>query len=161
MNAIKFNYKIVTIGLLFGIFATTSVSFACWGKRMGHQGPSPTSAKAALSVEQQSQLDDIQKKYEPELEELRAALERKAAEYRQARVHEKTTVGTLNRIESDLAELERQYGSFLDQAKVKVRQVAGSGQSCAEQNHRWNSHRGMMGPGQQYGHMDGYMACRW
>lgn len=170
MSTIKFNYKIVTIGLLLGIFAMTSTSYACWGNRMGHQGPTPTSAKAALSAEQQSQLDNVQKKYEPELEGLQTALERKAAEYRQARAKEETTVGTLNRIEADFAELERQYGSLLDQANADARQIVGSEQGpwfgcnydgCTHRNHSWNSHRGMMAPGQQHRHMDGYMACRW
>ena len=170
MNAIKLNYKVLTIGLLLGIFAMTSTSFACWGNRMGPQGSGPADAKTALSAEQQSQLSTVEEKYAPKLEELQIALERKVADYRQSRADEETTVGTLNRLESELAELESQYGTLLDQANAEASQVVGSGQGlwfgcnydgCAHQNHRWNSHRGMMGAGHQHRYMDGYMACRW
>lgn len=170
MNLMKLNYKILAIGLLIGLFGTASTGFACWGQRMGQQGPGPAHGKTALTTQQQSQLDSVQEEYAPELEELHAALQQKAADYRQARADEATTVGTLNRLAADMAELERQYEAVLDQANAKVGQVAGAGHGswfggcnhngCAYHN-RGDSSARMMGPDHRPQHMAGRVACGW
>lgn len=170
MNVTKLNYKILVIGLLIGFFATASTGFACWGNRMGHHGPGPAHGKTAMTAQQQNQLDAVQEKYAAELEELHAALDRKATDYRQARADEDTTVGTLNRLDAEMAELERQYASLLEQANADARQVAGAGHgpwfgcnhnNCAYHNHGAGTHSGMMGPGHRPQHMAGRMACGW
>lgn len=169
MNLTKLNYKILAIGLLIGLFATASTGFACWGQRMGHQGPGPAHGKTALTAQQQSQLDSVQEKYAAELKESHAALQHKAADYRQARADEATTVGTLNRLEADMAELERQYEAVLDQANAEAGQVAGAGHGpwfgcshngCAYHN-RTDARAGMMGPDHRHQHMAGRVACGW
>lgn len=171
MNIPKLNYKILVIGLLIGLFATASTGFACWGNRMGHHGSGPAHGKMAITPQQQNQLDAVQEKYAADLEELHSALDQKAADYRQARADEDTTVGTLKRLDAEMADLESQYASLLEQANAEARQVAGAGlgpwfgcnyNNCAYHNHGSDSHVGrMMGPDHRDQHMAGRMACGW
>lgn len=160
----------LTIGVLsvLGLFAFTSTSFACG---MGY-GPRGSSVQTNLTAEQGKQLNAINEKYFQQFEEIQESLNNKDREYQDARANENTTVETLNRLEKEMAELERQYGKVLDQANAEADvflpedygpsfNCAYSG--CGHQYHRGNgSHGRHMGQGYQNGmggrHMDS--CCR-
>lgn len=83
--------------------------------------------RQSLSVEQQKKVDEIQSKYQPQLQELRDKLNAKQDELFAARSDDATTVGRLNELEGELYRLERDYWTKLDQANLEVNRVAGGG----------------------------------
>lgn len=155
---------------VFGFIATTSTSFACYGNGWSH-GSGVADSQTTLTTEQQAQLDSVKAKYSQQLDVLQTSLNDKAAEYRNARVVDSTTVGALKRLEVEISGLEGQYWTLLD----KINREAGQGlvgsnvpwfncgyDDCDHQNHMGNMHQGRhMGPSHRNG-MDGwYMGCNW
>lgn len=103
---------IVAVAIVVGLVATASTTLACGGNWMGHG----TNTVATLTVEQQQKLDVVKEKYSPQLNELQSSLNSKDDEYSKALTNDNTTVGTLNRLEAERADLEHQYWALLDQA---------------------------------------------
>lgn len=166
----QINLKIVLFALVLGLFATASSSFACWGNWMGH-GSGVTNSEAALTAEQQQQLDAVKEKYSQQLAELQTSLNKKATEYHTARNNDSTTVGTLKGLEAEVENVERQYWALLDQANNEAGQfITGNNNpwfncgysACNHQNHRGKmSQSRHMGPGHRNGMSDRHMACCW
>ena len=146
-----------------GVFVITSLSVACGGY-YGHGGSYPQSS---LTEEQGRQLDAINDKYAKQLEAIQDSLNDKSRDYKEARTNESTTVGTLNKLEAELANLERQYGEVLDQANSEADKILPDGygprfdcgySGCHHQHHRgYASHGRHMGPGSQNGMGDSHM----
>lgn len=159
--------SIVAATIVVGLTATVSSSFACWGHGMGHG----TNAASGLTAEQQQKLDTVKEKYASQLDELQASLNNKAAEYNKALANDDTTVGTLNRLEAERADLEREYWALLDQAN-KEAGVHLSGnhaprfgcnyRGCNHQNHMGSNNYGRhMGSSHQRGMHGNHMARCW
>jgi len=134
----------------------------------GHGG---SSVQTNLTAEQGKQLNSINEKYFQQFEVIQESLNNKDREYQDARANESTTVGTLNLLEKEMAELERQYGNVLDQANAEadVFLPEGYGPSfncaysgCGHQYHRGNgSHGRQMGQGCQNRMGGRHMASCW
>ena len=158
---------IVGVLIVLSLFVFTSTSIAC-GMGYGHGG---SSVQTNLTAEQGKQLNSINEKYFQQFEVIQESLNNKDREYQDARANESTTVGTLNLLEKEMAELERQYGNVLDQANAEadVFLPEGYGPSfncaysgCGHQYHRGNgSHGRHMGQGQQNGVGGRHMASCW
>lgn len=157
----------VTLALTVGLVAFASAGLACGNHRMGH-GPH---AAHQLTTEQQQELDAVREKYSARLDKLQSSLNSKAAEYRKALANDETTVGALNRLDAQRADLERQYRSLLDQANSEAG-VHAPGHTgpwfacnytgCNHRQHRGNHSYGRhMGQNHQRGMHRGRMACRW
>ena len=159
--------SIMTAVIALGLIATVSSGFACWGHGMGHG----VKATSGLTVEQQQKLDAVKEKYGSQLDELQASLNNKTAEYNKALANEETTVGTLNRLEAEIADLERQYFALLDQANQEaglhgsVNHGSWSGcnhRACNHQNHMRPHNCGRhMGSSHQRGMHGKHMARCW
>jgi hypothetical protein len=138
---------IIAVTIVVGLVATASTSFACGGNWMGHG----TNAAATLTVEQQQKLDVVNEKYSPQLDELQSSLNSKADEYSRALTNDNTTVGTLNRLETERVDLERQYRALLDQANnetgLYVSGNNGPWFGCNYNGCNHQDHMGHMGPG--------------
>lgn len=147
--------KVITIGLVLGFVATTSISFA----GMNH-GANMTHSQTNLTAEQQQQLDKLQ-----------SDLNSKVTEYQNARANDSTTVGTLNKLEAEATELRNQYWTLLDQANAEAGQSVGNGNgiwftcgydNCNQQNmngnHMGMRNGGMMSGGRGNNHQ-GNMSC--
>jgi Mg2+ and Co2+ transporter CorA len=96
------------------------------GTRMSRGAEAATDTQP-LTAEQQKRVDEIQGKYQPQLQELQQKLNEKQDELIAARSDDATTVGQLNQLESELYNLERAYWTKLDQANLEVRRAAGGG----------------------------------
>lgn len=163
-----------------GLFLFTSTSFACNGC-YGHGGSYP---QANLTEEQGQQLDVINDKYSKQLEAIQDSLNDKSREYKIARANENTTVGTLNKLEAEMADLEKQYGNVLDQANSEADEILPDGygprfacgySGCNHQYHRGYASKGRhmgagprhdmggrhMSPGSRYGMTGQSMAPCW
>lgn len=158
---------IIAMTIVVGLVATASASFACCGNCMGY-GIKTTST---LTVEQQQKLDATREKYSPQLDQLQSALSSKTDEYSKALTNDDTTVGTLNRLEAERVELERQYGTLLDQANEEAgKYVSGNSgpwfgcnyNGCNHQNHMAShSNDRHMGQNQQHGMHRSNMTRCW
>lgn len=151
------------IGLL--LFATTS--FACSGC-YGHGG---SYAQSSLTEEQGQQLDAINDKYAKQLETIQDSLNQKSREYKEARSNENTTVGTLNMLEAEMADLEKQYGRVLDHANSEADEILPDGygpsfacgySGCDHQYHKGYASKGRhMGAGPRHGMGGRHMSSCW
>lgn len=133
-----------------GLFMFAATSFACGGC-CGHGG---SYAQPNLTEEQGRKLDAIHEKYAKQLETIQDSLNDKSREYKEARSNESTTVGTLNKLEAEMTELEKQYGVVLDQANSEADEILPDGygprfscayNDCSHQHHR-GGHGHHMGP---------------
>lgn len=151
--------KNLTIMMTFALILIASTSFACGGYWGYGNDSDAANAQTSLTPEQQQKLDAIKEKYSPQLKDLRAKLDSKADEYRAARAKDETTVATLNQLQKETTDLQRQYRALLDQASNEVDLYAdggfGPGYNCP--NYDDNNRGGMMsygrhmGPGSRYG----------
>jgi zinc resistance-associated protein len=166
MKSTSINLTIVAVALFVGLTITASTSFACRGNWMGHDADASTT----LTVEQQQRLDVVKGKYSEQLDKLESSLNSKSVEYRNIRENDETTVGTLKRLESEMADFENQYWVLLDQANTEAGQYASSDHGpwfgcnyngCTHQNHRWGSHDQRVRADHQHQHMNDYMAYCW
>lgn len=159
--------SILSVAIAVGLAITASSSFACWGNGMGHMANSTH----ALTVEQKQKLDAAKEKYSTELDALQSSLNKKSDAYSKALTDESTTVGTLNRLEAERVELERQYFALLDQANKEAGlHVSGNNgpwfgcnyRGCSHQNHMGPHTSGRhMGPNHQHGMHGNHMARCW
>lgn len=164
-TTIKISIIVATIAI--GLVTTASTSFACWGNCMTHGAHT----SSAMTVEQQQKLDAVKEKYSTELDALQSTLNKKANEYSKALTDESTTVGTLNRLEAERVDLERQYFALLDKANNEAGvYVSGNNgpwfgcnyRGCNHQNHRGTHSYGRhMGQNHQYGMHGNHMARCW
>lgn len=115
--------KMLVAGFAIVTFATPA--FAWMGNYGMGYGGGPATARATLSAEQQKQVDAVQGKYQPKLDELQQKLGAKSSELAAARANGSTTVSQLNALETELFQLERQYWTLLDQANQEMFQVGG------------------------------------
>jgi len=174
------------IGLILGaasficLYLFASTSFACGGCNR-HGG---SYAQSNLTDEQGQQLDAINDKYAKQLETIQDSLNEKSREYKEVRANDNTTVGTLNKLEAEMADLEKQYGKVLDQANSEADEILPDGYGpqfacgyggCNHQHHRWDASKGRhmgsgprhgmggrhMGPGPRYGMPGESMAPCW
>ena len=126
----KNNRKLIATTAVLAMVAMTTPTFAWmgdWsGTRMG-RGMGSANGAQALTAEQQKKVDEIQGKYQPQLQELQQKLNAKQDELIAARSDDATTVGRLNALESELNNLERAYWTKLDQANLEVIRVTGGG----------------------------------
>ncbi|PLX99243.1 MAG: hypothetical protein C0623_10060 [Desulfuromonas sp.] len=134
--------SILTVAIAVGLAVTVSSSFACWGNGMGHM----TNSTHALTVEQQQKLDTVKEKYSTELDALQSSLNKKSDAYSKALTNESTTVGTLNRLDAERVDLERQYFALLDQANKEAGlYVSGNSGPWFGCNYRGCNHQNHMG----------------
>jgi hypothetical protein len=144
MKKSKVIFRIITAVFVIGIFATAATGFAFRGNRMGY-GMNPSPDRTALTAEQQQKVDAVKEKYSPKLDEIQAALNAKIAEIRRARASDSTTIGSLKSLETEVAELERQYWTLLDKANNEAGQfVSGSYGpwfNCAYDGYSHRNHR--------------------
>ncbi|APG27142.1 hypothetical protein A7E78_04405 [Syntrophotalea acetylenivorans] len=126
----KNNRKRIAVTAILAMVAITTPAFAWMGNwsgtRMG-RGMGPATGAQALTAEQQKNLDEIQGKYQPQLQDLQQKLNAKQAELNAARSDNATTVGRLNALEGELYDLERAYWTKLDQANLEVSRITGDG----------------------------------
>lgn len=127
MKTTKAHRNRITATALVALLAIATPAFAWMGNYGMGYGGGPATAGAALSVEQQKQVDAVQSKYQPQLDELQRKLDVKSSELAAARANDSTTVAQLNALEGDLSQLERRYWTLLDQANTEAAQVAGTG----------------------------------
>ncbi len=167
MNKVVNKISIIAAAIAIGLVTTASTSFACRGNCVTHG----TDTSAAITAEQQQKLDAVKEKYAPELAALQASLNEKADEYSKALTDESTTVGTLNRLEADRVDLERQYFALLDQAnnEAGVHLSGNNGpwfgcnySGCHHRNHmETHSYGRHMGPNHKRGMHGNRMARCW
>jgi len=157
---------VFTVALL--LFA--SASFACggyWGYGYG-----AGNARLSMTADQQQKMDAVKGKYSQQLTDLQVQLDKKAENYRAARADDATTVATLNRLEGETADLQRQYRALVEQANAEagLDNVNGYGPGWCWSNNGGNYRCGMYsgrhmgpGPGWRMGYdMDGtYPGCGW
>jgi hypothetical protein len=143
------NFKVIIFGLILGLVATTTMSFA----GMGH-GAGMMNSQTSLTAEQQQQLDAVKEKYAAQLDKLQADYNNKVNEYRTARTDQSTTIGSLNKLEAEAQELQRQYWTLQEQANNEAIQSVGNGQwftcgydNCDQHNDVGGNHMGMMNGG--------------
>lgn len=157
MKTTKTNRRRVAAAALVGMLAAAAPGFAWMGGWSGY-GMGPATAVPSLTAEQQKNFDEVQKKYQPQLNELEQKLNAKSSELATARANDSTTVAQLNSLESDLYQLERRYWTLLDQANVETAQVTGTGFgsyfTCGYMGGNHQHYRGRMMPG-------GSMTCCW
>lgn len=126
----KNHRKLIATTAVLALVAMTTPTFAWmgdWsGSRMG-RGMGPATGAQALTAEQQTKVDEIQGRYQPQLQDLQQKLNAKQAELLAARSDDATTVGRLNALESELNNLERAYWTKLDQANLEVSRITGGG----------------------------------
>lgn len=157
----KNHRKLIATTAILAMVAMTTPTFAWmgdWsGSRMG-RGMGPATGAQALTAEQQTKVDEIQGRYQPQLRDLQQKLNAKQAEMVAARSDDTTTVGRLNAIEGELFQLERQYWALLNQANAEAGQAAGTGFAsyftCGYMGCNHQGHMGAMRPGR-------HMACCW
>jgi septal ring factor EnvC (AmiA/AmiB activator) len=161
MKTTKIHRKRMAATALVALLAIATPAFAWMGSWSGYgmgYGGGPATAGATLTAEQQKQVDAIQSKYQPQLDELQQKLNAKSSELATARANGDTTVAQLNALESELFQLERQYWTLLDQANTEVAQVAGTGFgsyfTCGYMGCNHQHYRGSVMP-------SGYMTCCW
>jgi Spy/CpxP family protein refolding chaperone len=126
----KNNRKLITATAILAMLALAAPAFAWmdnWSGSRMNRGAGAATDTQALTAEQQKRVDQIQGKYQPQLQELQQKLNAKQDELIAARSDDATTVGQLNQIESELYNLERDYWTKLDQANQEVRRAAGGG----------------------------------
>ena len=124
----KNHRKLIAATAILALVAMTPPAFAWMGDWSGTQmgrGMGPATGAQALTAEQQKKVDEIQGKYQPQLQDLQEKLNAKQAELLAARSDNATTVGRLNALESELNNLERAYWTKLDQANVEVSRITG------------------------------------
>lgn len=150
-----------------GLFLFVTTSFACNGC-YGHRG---SYTQPNLTEEQGQQLDAINDKYAKQLEAIQESLNDKSREYKEARANENTTVGTLNKLEAEMADLEKQYGKVLDQANSEADEILPDGygpqfacgySGCNHQHHRGYASKGRhMGEEPRHGMGGRHMSSCW
>lgn len=158
---------IVAATLIVGLVASASVGLACRNHGMGH-GPSDATH---LTAEQQQKLDAVREKYSERLDKLHSSLQSKSDEFRKARANDETTVGTLNRIDAERADLKRQYRALLDKANSEADVHASGHQGpwfscnydgCNHRNHRGDhSYDRHKGENYKQGMHRGHRNCWW
>ena len=159
--------SILAVAIAVGWAATVYSSFACGGNGMGHMANSTH----ALTVEQQQKLDTVKEKYSSDLDALQSSLNKKSDAYNMALTDERTTVGTLNRLEAERVDLERQYFTLLDQANQEAGLYVSSNNGpwfgcnyngCDHQGHMQSQPYGRhMGSNHQRGLYENRMARCW
>lgn len=167
MKTVTNKISIIAVAIAFGLVATVSTSFACGNYWMGYGA----NTSSAITVEQQQKLDAVKEKYSTELDALQSTLNKKADEYSKALTDESTTVGTLNRLEAERVDLERQYFALLDKANNEAGvYVSGNNgpwfgcnySGCNHQNHMETHLYGRhMGQNHQHGMHGNHMARCW
>lgn len=126
----KNNRKLIATTAVLAMVAMTTPAFAWMGDWSGTQmgrGMGPATGVQALTTEQQKRVNEIQGKYQPQLQDLQQKLNAKQAEMVAARSDDTTTVGRLNQLESELYNLERAYWTKLDQANLEASRITGGG----------------------------------
>ncbi len=122
----KNNRKLIATTAVLAMVAMTTPAFA-WMDGWSGYGMGSATGTQALTAEQQKKVDEIQGKYQPQLQELQQKLNAKQDELIAARSDDATTVGRLNALESELNNLERAYWTKLDQANLEVSRITGGG----------------------------------
>jgi hypothetical protein len=125
-KTMKNKRKMLIASLMLLTFVTPAFA---WMDGWTGRGMDPASGALSLTAEQQKKVDEIQGKYQPQLQDLQQKLEAKQSELNAARSNDATTVGRLNALESELYKLERSYWTELDQANLEVNRVVGGGDS--------------------------------
>lgn len=155
----KNNGKLITATAILAMVAMTTPAFAWMGDWSGsrmNRGSRPPASAQAFTAEQQKKVDEIQGKYQPQLQELRDNLNAKQDELIAARSDNTTTVGRLNVLEGELFQLERQYWTLMNQANAEATRVVGTGFApyftCGYTGCNHQGHTGAMMP-------DRHMAC--
>lgn len=126
----KNNRKLIATTAVLAMVAMTTPAFAWmdgWSGSRMNRGSAAATDTQSLTTEQQKKVDEIQAKYQPQLQELQEKLNAKQDELLAARSDDATTVGRLNELESELNNLERAYWTKLDQANREVSRVTGGG----------------------------------
>jgi len=142
MKQMKFKRNWIALASIFGLVALATPVFA-WGGgygmgygagygMMGYgggygMGYGPAGGAKALSDAQQKQVNAIQDKYRPQLDELQKKLSAKYSELATARSNDSTTVGQLRGLQRSLFQLQSQYRSLLNQANSEIAQIPGAG----------------------------------
>lgn len=159
--------SILAVAIAVGLAAIASSSFAFRGNGMGHMANSTHT----LTAKQQQKLDTVKEKHSAELDALQASLNKKSDAYSKALSDESTTVGTLNRLEAERVDLERQYFALLDQANKEAGLYVSSNNGpwfgcnyngCDHQGHMQSQPYGrQMGANHQRGMYENRMARCW
>ncbi len=126
----KNNRKLIAATAILSMVALAAPAFAWmdgWSGSRMNRGAGTATDTQSLTAEQQKKVDEIQGKYQPQLQELQEKLNAKQDELLAARSDDATTVGRLNALEAELNNLERAYWTKLDQANLEVSRVAGGG----------------------------------
>lgn len=157
----KNHRKLIAATAILALVAMTTPAFAWMGDWSGTQvgrGMGPATGAQALTAEQQKNIDEIQGKFQPQLQDLQQKLNAKQGELIAARNNNTTTVGRLNALVSELDKLERAYWTKLDQANAETTQAAGTGFApyftCGYMGCNHQGHMGAVMPGR-------HMACCW
>jgi len=150
----KNHRKRIAATAILALVAMTTPAFAWRGDWSGAQmgrGMGPATGAQALTAEQQKRVDEMQGKYQPQLQDLQQKLNAKQDELIAARNNNTTTVGRLNAIEGELFQLERQYWTLLTQANAEATQAAGTGFApyftCGYMGCNHQDHMGAVMPG--------------
>ena len=122
----KNNRKLIATTAVLAMVAMTTPAFG-WMDGWSGYGMGSATGTQALTAEQQKKVDEIQGKYQPQLQDLQQKLNAQQAELLAARSDDATTVGRLNQLESALYNLERAYWTKLDQANLEVSRITGGG----------------------------------
>ncbi len=155
--------KLIAATSILAMVALAAPAFAWmdgWSGSRMNRGARVATDTQSLTTEQQKKVDEIQGKYQPQLQNLQEKLNAKQSEFNMARSDDATTVGRLNALENELYNLERTYWTELDQANLEMSRVTGGGygswfacdyRGCNHDNgrHGMMDHREMM--------RDGYM----
>ncbi len=120
----KNNRKRIAATSILALVAMTTPAFA-WMEGWSSYGMGSATGAQALTAEQQKNVDEIQGRYQPQLQDLQQKLNAKQDELLVARSDDAMTVGQLNELESELYNLERAYWTKLDQANLEVSRVTG------------------------------------
>ncbi|WP_020677995.1 hypothetical protein [Geopsychrobacter electrodiphilus] len=122
--------KMLIASLMLLTFSTPAFAWMNdWSDYRMNRGSAAATDTQSLTVEQQKKVDEIEGKYQPQLQELQGKLNAKQDELLTARSDDATTLGRLNALEAELYKLENDYWTDLDQANLEMSRVAGGGYS--------------------------------